>query len=348
MTETSDTDRQPAFERPVILRARVWIPLIIFIGLAVHFLLPRLASVQSLLDLVKRLRFLPLVPAMIAEALSYVANGWLLWTTITFAKERVSLTRCIQIVTAASTVSLVAAGVIGYAASVYEWTRRSGTRRETATIAAAVPSAFDGAALVLFGVISAVILLLRGQMSPWALRSVLIVMLMLVVATTATLLALFAPQRARNLLTRLLGKKRRKVAEQIDETLTVVRATIRNGGALRAFSAACLNLVFDLIAFELVFLATGHPIAPIILLGGYGVPLLLGRSSLIPGGIAVVEVGMTATYVSLGVPTDVAVVGVLAYRLISFWLPTLVGIPIAGYLQTRRSGQTAESLTPKA
>lgn len=336
LSPADDSEVEREFERPVILHARVWIPLLIFGGLAIHFLLPRIGSVQTLLPLVERLRLLPLLLALIAEALSYVANGWLLWTTITFSKERVPLLRCVSIVTAASTVSLVAAGVIGYAASVYEWTRRSGTKRETATLAAAVPSAFDGAALVSFGVVSAIILLLRGQMNAWALRSVLIVMLMLVAATTATLLALFAPQRAHDLLARILGEKRRKVAEQIDETLKVVRTTIRNGGAARAFGAACLNLIFDLIAFELVFLATGHGIPPVILLGGYGVPLLLGRSSFIPGGIAVVEVGMTATYVSLGVPTDVAVVGVLAYRLISFWIPAMAGIPIAAYLQTRR------------
>jgi hypothetical protein len=323
------------FEKPVILRARVWIPLIVFIGFAIHFLLPRLATVQSSIEQVERLRLLPLLLAMIAEALSYVANGWLLWTTITFSKERISIARAMQIVIAASTVCLVAAGVVGYAASVYEWTRRSGTRRETATIAAAVPSAFDGAALVLFGLISAAILMIRGRMAPWALRSVSIVMLILIATAAATLLALFAPQRARDLLARILGEKRRKVAEQIEETLTIVRDTIRGGGAVRAFTAASLNLVFDLIAFELVFLATGHGIAPVVLLGGYGVPILLGRSSFIPGGIAVVEVGMTATYVSLGVPTDVAVVGVLAYRLISFWLPTLAGVPIAAYLQTR-------------
>lgn len=335
---------QPALERPVILRARVWIPLIAFVAFAIHFLLPRLATFESSLDLVRRLRLLPLLLALVAESLSYIANGWLLWTTITFSKERVSLLRCIEIVTAASTVSLVAAGVVGYAASVYEWTRRSGARRETATLAAAIPSAFDGAALVLFGAISAVILLLRGRMDAWALRSVLIVMLMLVAATAATLLALFAPKRAHDLVARILGEKRRNIAEKIDKTLSVVRETIRSGGAVRAFTASSLNLIFDLIAFELVFLATGHGIAPIVLLGGYGVPLLLGRSSFIPGGIAVVEVGMTATYVALGVPTDVAVVAVLGYRFISFWLPTLAGIPIAAYLQTRKRG--AKSANP--
>lgn len=61
----------------------------------------------------------------------------------------------------------------------------------------------------------------------------------------------------------------------------------------------------------------------------------LGRSSLLPGGIAVVEVGMIAASVSLGVPTEMAVVAVLAYRLISFWIPTLAGIPVAVLLQTR-------------
>ena len=234
---------QPALERPVILRARVWIPLLAFVAFAIHYLLPRLATVEGSLDLVRSLRVLPLLLALVAEALSYVANGWLLWTTITFSKERVSLRRCVAIVTAASTVSLVAAGVIGYAASVYEWTRRSGVRRETATLAAAVPSAFDGAALVLVGAISAAILMLRGRMETWALRSVSIVMLMLVVATTVTLLALFAPKRARDVVARILGPKRRKIAEQIEETLEVVRSTIRGGGALRAFTASSRNLI---------------------------------------------------------------------------------------------------------
>lgn len=37
----------------------------------------------------------------------------------------------------------------------------------------------------------------------------------------------------------------------------------------------------------------------------------------------------------LGVPASIAVVAVLTYRLISFWLPALAGIPIAVMLQSR-------------
>ena len=74
-----------------------------------------------------------------------------------------------------------------------------------------------------------------------------------------------------------------------------------------------------------------------LLIAGYGVPLLLGRSSFVPGGIAVVEVAMAALYGGLGVPANVAVVAVLTYRLISFWLPAAVGIPVAIALQSRRA-----------
>ena len=95
-------------------------------------------------------------------------------------------------------------------------------------------------------------------------------------------------------------------------------------------------LTFDLLCLRYAFLAAGHSLHLSLLLAGYGVPLLLGRASFLPGGIAVVEVAMTALYGGLGVPASIAVVAVLTYRLISFWLPALVGIPIAVTLQSPR------------
>ena len=77
-----------------------------------------------------------------------------------------------------------------------------------------------------------------------------------------------------------------------------------------------------------------------MILAGYGVPLLLGRASFIPGGIAVTEVAMAAVLSGLGIPAAGAVVAVLVYRLISFWIPALIGIPIAVTLQaTKRETQ---------
>jgi uncharacterized protein (TIRG00374 family) len=328
---------------PIRLRMRAVVPLILFLGLAIHYFLPRVATVQGSLDVVRTLRWLPLMLAVAAQALSYVANGSLLATAVAFSGERLPLRRAVAIVMAASTVCLVAGGVVGYAASVYQWTLRSGTRRETAVIASAVPTAFDTGALLAFALVSAAELLRHGEMTPAALRGVVIATALLLLAVAIVTYALIAPDHVRRILRPLLARSRfRHRAEAVERTIRVLRQNLRGGGK-RAAAAAVLNLVFDLTTLALVFLATGHSISAAVLLGGYGVPLLLGRSSLLPGGVAVVEIGMIAAYASLGVPADVAVVAVLAYRLLSFWLPTLVGIPIGVALQTNTAAGDARS-----
>ncbi len=59
----------------------------------------------------------------------------------------------------------------------------------------------------------------------------------------------------------------------------------------------------------------------------------LGSLLPLPGGIGGVEGGMIGALVAFGIPGGQAVIGVLAYRAISFWLPTLPGI--AGYIALR-------------
>jgi len=60
---------------------------------------------------------------------------------------------------------------------------------------------------------------------------------------------------------------------------------------------------------------------------------LLGKLTVILGGIGVVESGMVGLYTILGVRDAGAIVVVLGYRLVSFWLPTLVGIALVPYLE---------------
>jgi glycosyltransferase 2 family protein len=70
---------------------------------------------------------------------------------------------------------------------------------------------------------------------------------------------------------------------------------------------------------------------------GYGLPLLLGKMAfVVPGGVGVVEGSTAVLYTGLGVPQATAVVVVLGYRMVSFWIPSLAGFPIAAYLQRSR------------
>ncbi len=70
----------------------------------------------------------------------------------------------------------------------------------------------------------------------------------------------------------------------------------------------------------------------------------LGSLLPLPGGIGGVEGGMIGAFAAFGVPGSQALIAVLAYRAISFWLPTLPGM--AGYLSLRstvRGWQSAET-----
>ena len=43
-----------------------------------------------------------------------------------------------------------------------------------------------------------------------------------------------------------------------------------------------------MLTLYLIFFAAGYPVSPAILLTGYGLPLLLGKAPLLPGGVGIV------------------------------------------------------------
>jgi hypothetical protein len=116
------------------------------------------------------------------------------------------------------------------------------------------------------------------------------------------------------------------------------------GGWEGPLKGSAVNIVFDMLTLYLVFLASGHPVGPGTLLAGYGLPLLLGKAPLLPGGLGIIESSMAALYISLGVPGAVAVVVVLVYRLISFWLPSLLGFLLIPYLQRSLGGSGSKPM----
>jgi uncharacterized membrane protein YbhN (UPF0104 family) len=89
---------------------------------------------------------------------------------------------------------------------------------------------------------------------------------------------------------------------------------------------------FDIAVLGASFKAFGATVPVAVLVMGYFLGTL-GSLLPLPGGIGGVEGGMIGAFAAFGVPADRAVVAVLAYRAISFWLPTLPGV--AGYATLR-------------
>ena len=77
--------------------------------------------------------------------------------------------------------------------------------------------------------------------------------------------------------------------------------------------------------------------SPIDLLVAYGLANILAVIPITPAGLGVVEGVLIPTLVGFHVPKTIAILGVIGYRLVNFWLP----IPVGGvaYLSLRWRGR---------
>ena len=69
----------------------------------------------------------------------------------------------------------------------------------------------------------------------------------------------------------------------------------------------------------------------------YAVARLLALVPITPGGLGIVEAGLSALLILAGVPTGQAVLATLTYRIISYWLPVAAG-PVAYVMFRARYG----------
>lgn len=202
-----------------------------------------------------------------------------------------------------------------------------GFRAATAVVLEGVLAMATLGVIVTLGAVAA---LGRGHVSPASVLSVVAV---------AALLGLLgwgaaAGVRSAAFRSRLLGGVLRLVPRlrprltgwsgAIDEMASSLPAGSR---LLPIMGWSSLNWLFDVAALWMVFVGLGYRMEVGVLLVGFGVANLATALPHTPGGLGMVEAGMTATYVALGAPTHVALAAVLAYRLISFWLPVVAGVP---------------------
>src|SRR5258706_13291391 len=80
-------------DRPLKLRILRAVPVILVLGLLVHFLLPRIDTIGDSLKTLRTMAPWAIGLSFVMEALSYVANGALLKSVIELAGERMSWRR---------------------------------------------------------------------------------------------------------------------------------------------------------------------------------------------------------------------------------------------------------------
>ncbi len=343
MLKPIDKTRHHPWPPPKIRLARYLLPLIV-IGLAVHLLLPQIASLEDSINVVRAMSLWLVSLAVIAQICSYLGSGYLLKAIVDLGQTKLSLMRGVLITLASASIGLVAGGWVGAAAATYRWVEEREDTSEEAVLAGILPPLFNNVLLVIVTIVGLVYLLidydlLRAQVIGYSLFLSLVGLSLFGVVygmqhqATAESFVLGIVNRSMRLLRRAYDPTPIRNAMN---NIYVGLSLLRNKGWVRPAIGAAVNIGFDMLTLYFLFIAAGDTINPGALLAGYGLAFLLGKIAfLFPGGVGVIESGMTAVYSSLGIPNPISVVVILSYRLFSFWLPSLLGFAVAGYLRKR-------------
>jgi uncharacterized membrane protein YbhN (UPF0104 family) len=314
-----ETKRRFRITRPVVS--------LIFLGAAVHFVLPYLTTFETARQTLSSLWGYWLFAALGAQVLSYVASGCLVTSVVRLSGDSVTPGRGVLITLASNTMGTLGGGFVTTATTSYRWVRQR-TSTEAAALSGWLPPIINN--LVLLGISNwgLLVLLTAGHLrGPVALTLVILQLF-----AAAALIGMAWSIRHKTRVLRLIRKTPVKFRSAVKNMFASIQLLSKRRWREPLLYSA-LNVGFDAAALWFLFRAVQHPIGMSALLAGYAIPQLLGKVLLLPGGVGAVEASMVALYASLGVRHEVGVIVVLAYRIISFWIPTLAGLVAAPYLE---------------
>jgi uncharacterized protein (TIRG00374 family) len=342
MESTNEKKQRPPWLPSKIRLLRSLLYLII-IGLAVYILLPQITSIEESIRVLRSMSPWMVGLALLAQIGSYFGRGYLLKAIVDLGKTRVSLGRGISIASAAGSIGLVG-GWVGAAAATHRWIEKREDSSKEAVLAGILPPVLNEIMLVLVTIIGLVYLMIdyhlaRMQVVGISLSLSLVILGLLVIVYAVQHQATVEPFVLRS-VDRVMHVLRRTydpaVIRKAIEDLYLGLALLNNRGWIHPSLGAALNVGCNMLSLYFLFLAAGHRIHPGVLVAGYGLAYLLGKVAYIsPGGVGLIEGGMTAIYSSLGIPRSIGVVVILSYRLFSFWLPALFGFAATGYLENK-------------
>jgi uncharacterized protein (TIRG00374 family) len=135
-----------------------------------------------------------------------------------------------------------------------------------------------------------------------------------------------------------------KVAQTSKRLVLLARSALTGRAFLESYGFASADLLFDLLSLDLMFLAFRYQPGFGPLAVAYGAANIASAIPITPGGLGVIEVTLVAITVGFGAPRATAVIAVLGYRVVNYWLPLLPGA--VAYLRLRLSVNAAGKAKP--
>ena len=314
-----------------------------------YLVLPQFASARRSLNLLGALNpFLVILAVALEVAAIY---GYVELTRTVLYPHSPSLYNTVRVTLAGHAISHVVPGGTAPAGALsYRIFTELGVPRETSAFGLAVLGTGSAVVLnVLFWFALVVSIPLRGFNPAYGFAALAGVFLLL--AFFGTILLITRGQRhadvwIRAVATRVPAIDPDKVSQQLGKVASRVTLLINNRRTLWwAFTWATLNWVLDAACLWVFLWSFGSIISPIDLLVAYGLANIFAAIPVTPGGLGVVEGVLIPTLVGFGVPHAQAILAVLGYRLLNFWIPIPIGGAAYASLQWRRPAETTPAPT---
>ncbi len=305
---------------------------VLVVALVVHaFVIPQLVGARDSVDVLKGIS-----PVLVVVSFLLAAGAWVAYAFMTRVllpeTSRPSLRFCFGAVMASMGINHALPGGAATTAAVnYRLFARAG-----------VPKNDVGPALALQATGSAVLLNLilwcalivsiptSGFHGVYASAAAVgaVVILLLGGATVALLRARHRLVRLAHRLARVLPRLNGVELESaLEGAAAQLRSLIHDRRRMaRGVGFAMANWLLDAAALWVMLAACGYWAGPVAVLVAFGLANVVGAVPLTPGGLGVAEAILIPSLVGFGAPPATAAVGVIAYRLLVFWLPIPIGV----------------------
>jgi len=316
--------------------------IIILVALGIYLLIPKLVGLKEGLRLVQQVKPIYIVLGILGEVVSYTGAAMLMGLVIRKLKTRLPFIDLIRMGTiGAFAIHFFPISGAGEATINYYLLRSKSVSSGDALFVFIIRGIF---LYIAFFIIFALGLLLTPSHPLLSLtQKIIFIALFIVIIIVTFWVRYLYRNRDRfwsagykflgiiNWFSRKLFKKR----VFTPETCEILVSDIYNGFGtffrnkrkewLPALSWSAIYWLGDMSCLFFSLLAFGFVVHPGVLISAYGIATLLGLISFIPGGLGVVEGVLSLGLIGLGVSANIALFGVLLFRLMSFWLIMPIG-----------------------
>ena len=325
MTEESKKKR-PKIPRQ--LRRILSFGVLIFI--AEYLVIPQFSSAQKSLHLLREVNPILLILAVLAEVLAIASYSEMTRTVLTPHAPRRFDTYRVNLSTLALS-HVVPGGTAPASALSYRLFSELGVPAATNGFGLAAQGSSSAVVLnIIFWLALVISIPLRGFNPLYGFAALASVFLMLAFFGTIILITRgqrHADQWLRSIARRIPRLNPDRVSELLTRVAERIKILTENPKTLwSTIGWASANWLLDAASLWIFIFAFGSAISPIDVLVAFGLANILAVVPVTPAGLGIIEGALIPTIVGFGVPHNPAILAVLAYRFVNFWLP----IPIGG------------------